>query len=79
MLWCGWALAGVVAVAAAPERLRRPIALAVVVVGAMTSPVLSGPYGLSWLPVALLLKSVLAHGVSEGRGVGANMPQDIGS
>ncbi|MFD9634856.1 hypothetical protein [Streptomyces violascens] len=79
MLWYGWALAGVVAVAAAPERLRRPIALAVVVVGATTSPVLSGPYGLGWLLVVLPLKLVLAHGVSEGRGAGTNVPQDMGS
>ncbi|MFJ9620125.1 hypothetical protein [Streptomyces noursei] len=68
MIWYGWALAGAVAVEAAPERLQRPIALATVVAGAMVSPLLSGPAGLNWLPVVLLLKLVLAHGVPEGKG-----------
>ncbi|REK88095.1 hypothetical protein DY245_23435 [Streptomyces inhibens] len=68
VLWYGWALIGAIVVEAAPERLQRPIALAVVVTGAMVSPLLPGPAGLSWLPVVLLLKLVLAHGVPEGKG-----------
>ncbi|MFI6053188.1 hypothetical protein ACIBCO_24285 [Streptomyces violascens] len=67
VLWYGLALAGAVAVEAAPERLQRPIALATVAAGAMISPLLPGPGGLSWLPVVLLLKLVLAHGVPEGK------------
>lgn len=65
-LWYAWALVGAIVVEAVAERLQRPIALAMVVAGVMTAPLLPGPYGLTWLPAVLLLKLVLAHGVPEG-------------
>jgi hypothetical protein len=65
LLWYGWALAGAVAVDRSTERLKRPIALGVVVAGIMVAPSVEAPPGLDWLPAVLLLKLVLAHGVPE--------------
>ena len=69
VLWYGWALMGAIAVDRAKERLQRPIALAVVVMGAMVASYVESPPGLGWLPVVLLLKLVLAHGVPERLGL----------
>lgn len=67
-LWYCWALAGAIAVDRADERLKRPIALAVVVSGIMVATYVNSPPGLDWLPAVLLLKLVLAHGVPERLG-----------
>jgi hypothetical protein len=64
-LWYAWALAGVVAVARAPVYLARPAGLFAVLGGVLISPSLSHPEGFAWLPVALLLKLVVAHAVPE--------------
>ncbi|APY87924.1 hypothetical protein DCW30_08495 [Streptomyces alfalfae] len=68
LLWYAWALAGAVAVDRSAERLKRPIALGVVVAGIMVAPYVEAPPGLDWLPAVLLLKLVLAHGVPERLG-----------
>lgn len=66
VLWYGWALVGAALVYPAPERTRRPAALAVVGLGVMVAPAVPAPPGLAWLPAVLLLKLVLAHGVPGG-------------
>ncbi|MGW7270144.1 hypothetical protein ACWGH5_06470 [Streptomyces sp. NPDC054864] len=68
LLWYAWALAGAIAVDRADERLKRPIALAIVVAGIMVASFIDSPPGLGWLPAVLLLKLVLAHGVPERLG-----------
>ncbi|MFH0245166.1 hypothetical protein ACGRHY_22710 [Streptomyces sp. HK10] len=65
-LWYFWALTGSVLVARVREPLRLPVALGAVGLGAMVAPLVTAPGGMAWLPVVLLLKLVLAHGVPEG-------------
>lgn len=69
LLWYAWALIGAITVErVTEERLKRPVALAVVVTGIMVATYVDSPPGLDWLPAVLLLKLVLAHGVPERLG-----------
>lgn len=63
--WYAVALAGTLAVVAAPLYLRRPLAAAVVTAAVVGAPLVDAPATLTWFGPVLVLKLVASHAVYE--------------
>lgn len=65
LLWYVVVLLAVVVVVNVPQYLARPVSYAVAMLAVVSLPVVPAPEGLEWLPLALVLKLVMAHAVRE--------------
>lgn len=59
VLWYAVCLAGLFLVARVPLHLARPVAMLLVTITAVLTPVLEHPAGFAWVPVVLVAKLVL--------------------
>lgn len=57
--WYGAALVGLLAVTRVPLHLARPVAMLLLAVTAVTTPLMDHPAGFAWVPVVLVAKLVL--------------------
>ncbi len=65
VLWYAVMLLAVVVVVRVPQYLARPASYAIAMLVVVSLPFVPAPEGLAWLPLALVLKLVMAHAVRE--------------